>query len=432
MVKPKILVLERSAELADMIREATEGMDPAIDVVACSRVGAVTDVLQREGPFTVLFAGPSLASRSGLRRLAAIHEDCPATSILLAFSDRPDASLREIVQAGADDILRLPFDRGDLAIALERALDIGGRRLAGVAPKSVSGVTPLPVAPSVPTQAQVFTVSSATGGCGKTFLATNMALFLARHTGKRVILVDLDLQFGEVSTALRLRPNYTIYDALHRDGEDSDFDFGEHLDEFLVTHEGGFSVLAAPKDPAEADRIGPADVTRILDVLRGHCDYLVVDTPAALTEVVLAAFDVSEHLFSLATVDLPSVRNLGVFLQTLDKLRIPSDNISLILNKAERDVGLDIGQITRLFPQGFKAILPYAREVSRSINMGMPVLASDPTSEVSRKLAACLLNYLPDGDRARANEGLDQPAKNSGRFKLFGRSLSLTTAGNAS
>jgi pilus assembly protein CpaE len=432
MVKPKILVLERSAELAEMIREATEGMDPAVDVVACSRVGAVTDVLQQQGPFTVLFAGPSLASRSGLRRLAAIHEDCPATSILLAFSDRPDASLREIVQAGADDILRLPFDHDDLVIALERALDIGGRRLAGVSPKDHPGTSPLPVVPSLPTQAQVFTVSSATGGCGKTFMATNMALFLARHTAKRVILVDLDLQFGEVSTALRLRPNYTIYDALHRDGEDGDFDFGEHLDEFLVHHEGGCSVLAAPKDPAEADRIGPAEVTRILDVLRGHCDYLVVDTPAALTEIVLAAFDVSEHLFSLATVDLPSVRNLGVFLQTLDKLRIPSDNISLILNKAERDVGLDIGQITRLFPQGFKAILPYAREVSRSINMGMPVLASDPTAEVSRKLAACLLNYLPDADKARATEGFDQPVKNPGRFKLFGRSLSLTASGNAS
>jgi pilus assembly protein CpaE len=428
-VKPKILVLERSAELAESIREAAEGIDPSVEVVSCNRVGAVTDVLHSEGPFTVLFAGPSLASRSGLRRLAGLHEDCPATSIVLAFTDRPDASLREIVQAGADDILRLPFDHDDLTMALERALDIGGRRLASVTPKPQPGVIPLPVTPAAPMQAKVFTVSSATGGCGKTFMATNMALFLARHTGKRVVLVDLDLQFGEVSTALRLRPNYTIYDALQR--EEDDFDFGEHLDEFLVSHEGGFSVLAAPKDPAEADRIGPSDVTRILDVLRSHCDYLVVDTPAALTEVVLAAFDVSEHLFSLATVDLPSVRNLGVFLQTLDKLRIPSDNISLILNKAERDVGLDIGQITRLFPQGFKAILPYAREVSRSINMGMPVLASDPTAEVSRKLAACLLEYLPDAERARANAGLDQPVKNQNRFKLFGRNLHLA-AGNAS
>ena len=430
-MNPKILVLERSTDLVETIREAVETIDPSAEVVACNRVGAVSDVLLQEGPFTVLFAGPSLASRSGLRRLAAIHEDYPATSIVLAFSDRPDASLREIVQAGADDILRVPIDSDDLVIALERAIDIGSRRLAGSAPRALEGAFPLPTtASALPAQAQVFTVSSATGGCGKTFLATNMALFLARNTGKRVVLVDLDLQFGEVSTALRLRPNYTIYDALAREGDD--FDFGDHLDEFLVQHEGGFSVLAAPKDPAEADRIGPADVTRILDVLRSHCDYLVVDTPAALTEVVLAAFDVSEHLFSLATVDLPSVRNLGVFLQTLDKLRIPADNISLILNKAERDVGLDIGQITRLFPQGFKAILPYAKEVSRSINMGMPVLASDPTAEVSRKLATCLLDYLPDAERAKANEGLEMPAKNPSRFKLFGRAMHLTTAGNAS
>jgi pilus assembly protein CpaE len=425
LVKPKILVLERAEELAEEIRDAAARIEPDVEIVSCSRLGAVSDVLHREGPFTVLFAGPSLASRSGLRRLAAIHEEIPATSILLGFAERPDASLREIVQAGADDILRLPFDDDELSIALERAFDIGGRRLAGAASQPEVGVAPVPQAAAATAPARVLTVSSATGGCGKTFMATNMALFLARHTGKRVVLVDLDLQFGEVSTALRLRPNYTIYDALQRDDAGNDLDFANHLDEFLVAHEGGFSVLAAPKDPAEADRIGPADVTRILDVLRNHCDYLIVDTPAALTEVVLAAFDVSEHLFALATVDLPSVRNLGVFLQTLEKLRIPSDNISLILNKAERDVGLDIGQITRLFPQGFKAILPYAREVSRSINIGMPVLAADPTAEVSRKLANCLVEYLPDAERSRAAEQLDQPAKTQSRFKLFGRALNL-------
>jgi pilus assembly protein CpaE len=190
-------------------------------------------------------------------------------------------------------------------------------------------------------------------------------------------------------------------------------------------------VLAAPKDPAEADRIAPPDVTRVLEVLRSQADYVVVDTPAALSEVVLAAFDVSEHLFSMATVDLPSVRNMGVFLQTLEKLRIPSDNISLILNKAERDVGLDVSQIVRLFPQGFKAILPYAREVSRSINMGMPVLASDPTSEVARKLAACLVEFLPEADRAQATERLE-PARPAGLWnRILGRHLHLA-GGSAS
>ena len=417
-MKPKILVLERAAELAEQVQEVAAQVDPAAEVVACNRVGAMNDLIAREGPFTVLLAGPSLASRSGLRRVATFHEEAPWTSILLAFADRPDASLREIVQAGADDILRIPIDPDELAISLERSLEIGRLRrvVAGTGP-TVNGTAVPALAP--PGLAKVFTVSSATGGCGKTFLATNMALYLARHTRKKVVVVDLDLQFGEVSTALRLRPKYTIYDALHRGEDGEQLEFGEHLGEFLVEHEGGFSVLSAPKEPAEADRITPADVTRILEVLRTRADYVVVDTPAALTENVLAAFDLSEHLFALATVDLPSVRNLGVFLQTLDKLRIPSENISLILNKAERDVGLDINQIVRLFPQGFKAILPYAREVSRSINMGMPVLASDPTAEVSRKLAASLVEFLPEADRS--NAGDLPPVKTSSKFRLFGR-----------
>jgi pilus assembly protein CpaE len=426
-VKPKILVLERASELAEQVQEALVQIDADAEVVACNRVGAVNELIAREGPFAVLLAGPSLASRSGLRRVATLHEEAPWTSILLAFADRPDASLREIVQAGADDILRMPLDRDDLTIALERCLEIGRLRrvVAGTGATGNGAAAPQAVSSAL---AKVFTVSSATGGCGKTFLATNMALFLARHTRKRVVLVDLDLQFGEVSTALRLRPKYTIYDALHRGEDGEQLEFAEHLSEFLVPHDGGFSILSAPKEPAEADRITPADVTRIIDVLRTRADYVVVDTPAALTEIVLAAFDLSEHLFALATVDLPSVRNLGVFLQTLEKLRIPSENISLILNKAERDVGLDINQIVRLFPQGFKAILPYAREVSRSINMGMPVLASDPTSEVSRKLAASLIEFLPEADRAGA--GAVEPVKPVSRFKLFGRhSLGV---GNAS
>ncbi len=422
MRNPKILVLEKDESLASQVRGVAGELRPRPEVVACDRATAVEDAVNSDGPFDVLIAGPSLSSKTGLAALQAIHDETPGTSLVLAFNKRPDATLRDIIRTGAMDMLQLPVADKNLHDAVERAVALSRTR------PGEQGTSSPSTAPAA-NLGTVFTVSSATGGCGKTFYATNLAYYLHQYTGKRTCIVDLDLQFGEVSTALRLRPNYTIYDALQREGDD--FDFGDHLDEFLVGHEGGFSVLAAPKDPAEADRIGPADVTRILDVLRSHCDYLVVDTPAALTEVVLAAFDVSEHLFSLATVDLPSVRNLGVFLQTLDKLRIPADNISLILNKAERDVGLDIGQITRLFPQGFKAILPYAREVSRSINMGMPVLASDPTAEVSRKLAACLLEYLPDAERAKA-KGFETPVKNPSRFKLFGRAMHLTTAGNAS
>src|SRR5690606_6332493 len=134
----------------------------------------------------------------------------------------------------------------------------------------------------------------------------------------------------------------------------------------------GVFALAAPREPAEADRITPPDVTRIIEALRPRSDYIIVDTPPALAATVLVAFDMSDLLYVLATLDLPSVRNMSVFLSTLERLKVPTENIRLILNKAERDVGIDIDQVTKLFPQGFEAVLPYAKEVSRSINLGMP------------------------------------------------------------
>ena len=251
------------------------------------------------------------------------------------------------------------------------------------------------------------------------FYATNLAYFLTHYTGKRTCIVDLDLQFGEVSTALRLRPRFTIFDALQRDEEDESA-LADHIEEYMVKHDTGIYLLPAPKDPSEADRINPPDVTRIIEAIRTRFDYVIVDTPAALTEIVLAAFDLSDELFTLATLDLPSVRNMGVFLNTLDKLKIPSDHVQLILNKAEKDVGIDIEQITRLFPQGFMSVLPYAREVSKSINVGMPVMGFNPNAEVSRRIGAGLRSFLPEELQDRVPE-LNTNSHNGFLGRIFRR-----------
>src|SRR5439155_10394004 len=107
----------------------------------------------------------------------------------------------------------------------------------------------------------------------------------------------------------------------------------------------------------------------------------------------------------------PSVRNLGMFLQTLQKLRISVDNVSLVLNKIEKDVGISVDQITKLFPQGFRSTLPYAREVSRSVNVGKPILISYPETVIAHRLVAGMREFLPEGsrdrveDRSRASRG---------------------------
>lgn len=418
MRNPKILVLERSGALAEQFERVVADLRPRPEVSTATRVGVVADVLATEGPFDVLVAGPSLGTRTGLARLEVIHDELPNMQLLLAFGRRPDSALRDIVRTGAVDLVQLPVDDVVLRESITRVLDMAKKVEAPRTPAATVSVN----GSQRDTLGRVFTMSSATGGCGKTFIATNLAFLLSHYSGKRACIIDLDLQFGEVSTALRLRPRYTIHDALQRQDAD-EVDLQNHLEEYMVTHESGISVLAAPKDPAEADGIDPMDVSRIINAARSRFDYVVVDTPSALNEIVLAAFDLSDTLFTMATLDLPSVRNMGVFLSALDRLKIPNDNIKLLLNKAETDVGIDVAQVTRLFPQGFAAVLPYAKEVSKSINLGTPVLASSPNSPISKLILDGFSSLLPEADRARTAFAVPAAAANgNGRGRrLFRR-----------
>ena len=393
MRNPRILVIDREPELAGQVKALADELRPRPEVTICDRLGTAEEQVVSDGPFDVIVAGPSLATRAGLNRLQGIHDDAPAASLVLVFPDRTDVSMREVVRTGALDMLPSPVADRQLLATLERAVSVSRPVAAAAAPVFAPPKKPESLA-------TVYTVASATGGCGKTFYATNLAYFLHHHTGKPTCVIDLDLQFGEVSTALRLRPRVTIADALARDDID-EIDLADHLEDYMLPHTTGFKVLPAPRDPSEADRIHPTDVTRVIEAARRRFEYVIVDTPGALTEAVLAAFDLSDRLYVMATLDLPSVRNMSVFLNTLEKLKIPSDNINLILNKAERDVGIELSDITSLFSQGFSSVLPYAREVSKSVNLGMPILASSPNSEVASRLAAGLAPLLPETTRAR-------------------------------
>jgi pilus assembly protein CpaE len=229
---------------------------------------------------------------------------------------------------------------------------------------------------------------------------------------------------------LRLQPSYTIADVLGQE-HDEEIDLTTHIEDYLVQYEDKFWALPAPKEPSQADRITPVEVAKVLDALRTRFDYIVVDTPTALAETVLSAFDLSEHLFVMTTLDLPSVRNLGLFLQTLQKLRISSDNVSLVMNKVEKDIGIDVEQITKLFPQGFRSTLPYAKEVSRSVNMGRPILGANPESDISKRIAAGLAEFLPPEARLRSEQKPAAAGVRMGSLSRFFKRHMVQAAENA-
>lgn len=389
-----ILVHDQAGALWTKLDGLVEGLGAPVVLLRTTDPIELGRVLT-ERRVDVLVAGPGLDSRSGFARLRIIRDELPRLVLVLAMGrlDHHEANL--VIPTGAVDLFQPSAEAAEVRRALDRAIALS-RAIADPAT-----VADRPAAPATDGGLghRVITVASASGGSGKTFLATNLAWFLAAEGGRRTAIIDLDLQFGEVSSSLQLRPRYTITDLIQQ-GDEPASELEAHIEEFFERHESGVSVLAAPRSPAEADVLRPEDIARVIDAARRHYDDVIIDTSPTLSDAVLAAAKRSDELLVVATLDIPSIRNLQVLLDSLEVLGVPTDVAHLLLNKVERDGGIDLGDVAQLFPNGFDASLPYAREAQQALNAGRPVMAHRPDSPIARELAATLARLLPDDRRA--------------------------------
>jgi pilus assembly protein CpaE len=225
----------------------------------------------------------------------------------------------------------------------------------------------------------VVTVFSAKGGCGKTTLASNLAAALAEGGRREVCLIDLDLNFGDVAIVLQLFPAHTLADAVP---------LVETLDlpavtALLTPHSPGLSALVAPVEPGTAETVPASLITTIISLLREQFAYVVIDTPPAFTDHVLAAFDQSDLIALLATLDIPALKNLKLTLETLDLLNYPRERLRVVLNRADSKVGLALSEVEKTLKVPIALHIPSSRAVPASINRGVPILLDDPNHPVS-------------------------------------------------
>jgi len=320
----------------------------------------------------VAVLGPSCSTPDGLAAAEKLIGDRPEIGAILIAPELSTELFRQALRAGIRDVLPAPVDTAQLTEAVRRVVET----LAAAKPTA-------PGFGAAADLGQVITVFSTKGGAGKSVLAANLAVILARRTDKPVVLVDADLQFGDVAVMLKLAPQHTIVDAV---GSIDRLD-PSLLQNLLVRHEpSGVFVLPAPLEPAFADQIGADEMVRIVEMLRTFAAYVIIDTPAYFNDVVLGLIEISDDVLLVAGMDIPNIKNVKIGLQTLRLLNTPMSKLRLVLNRANSKVKLDVGEVERTLQVKADSLIPSDVVVPQSVNKGTPVVLDAPKSGVARAI----------------------------------------------
>jgi pilus assembly protein CpaE len=365
------LLLETGPVSADSVQFAL----PSPVVTIESVPAAMRHLADNRGEL-LLVVGPDVDQGSALELAEQLRIERPEVGVVLMRRRLDVTVLAHSLRAGVREVAGAD-DHAGLSEACRRSLELS-RRMLGVSGAAGSR------------EARVVTVFSAKGGCGKTTVATNVAAALAAGGRSSVCLLDLDLAFGDVAIALQLVPARTAIDAVAMSGSIDEMGASS-----LVTpHSKGLDAICAPLEPGEAERIPASTVVELLRVLRRMYDYIVIDTPPAFTEHVLASFDVSDVYILLATLDIPALKNLRLTLDMLDVLGYPRESWQVVLNRSDSRVGLSVDDVTRTLRVPLATQIPSSRSVSASINKGVPIVLDEPKHPVSAAIKQLVERHI--------------------------------------
>jgi pilus assembly protein CpaE len=383
------ILWESNEQLVANVKVALGG-----DVTVVSGAPTAQRAVLGDAHVNLLVIGPGVGLDPALEVAANIRLERPEAGVVLMRSRLDVSVLSDAARAGVREVVSAD-DLGALTDACRRSQQLSAR--LGAATGEVA-------------EGRLVTVFSAKGGCGKTTVSTNVSAALARQ-GARVLLVDLDLAFGDVAIALGLDPARTSADAVAMEG---------HLDpdglaSVVTRHQSGLDVLAAPKHPSDADAIKPALVNEVLRVAKRLYDVVVVDTPPAFTEHVMGAFDASDLTITLATLDILAVKNLKLALETMDLLGLPSELRMVVLNRADTGNGLSIADVAAAIGRDVEAQIPESHEVSAAANRGVPIVLQSPKHPVSVAIRALATGRVlppdPATEAARTGRRADRAAR---------------------
>ncbi len=364
LTENNLLVVDENDEFIDQAKRLFDGRLPT--------ARTINDALaaMESGQLRMVILGPSFAREEALGGVKQLRLQDPTLISLIVAESVTANLLRAAMRAGVSDVIEAPLTEEKIEQAITQ-FSSDMLKLRSAAEARAEGASD---------RGRVITVMSAKGGSGKTVTATNLGVLLAREPGTKVCLVDADLQFGDVCLVLQLEPKFTVVNAaaeLHRLDQ-------QLIDSILTPHPSGLKVLAAPLEPAFADDITTAGLLQIIEVLRGMFDYVIIDTASMMDELLLSLLETSDQILMVVDMDLPSVKNAKLALETLRLLKFPTNKVSLVLNRSNAKARLDDREIEGALKSEIQARIPSDGSVAASVNEGRPVVESAPKSKVAK------------------------------------------------
>jgi pilus assembly protein CpaE len=322
--------------------------------------------LQSRPDESVVVLGPSVNLIAAASLAETLRVTQPALSVILVRQRVDTSVLGDALRSGMREVVE-QRDLTGLSLAVRR-----GHVL-------YEALTASSARSDQPAGGRLVTVFSAKGGVGKTTVSTNLAMSLSL-LGHRVCLVDLDLGSGDVAITLQLFPVHTIVDALALPGEIGP----EELTPLLTKYSDNLWTLLAPNAPELNGSMERHLIGNILTQLKQSFEYVVVDSPPAFDDHVLQAFDHSDLLLLLLTLDIPALKNLKITLDTLHLLNFPREKYRIVLNRADSKVGLTPAEVEKTLKEKISASIPSSPDVPASVNRGQAIVDSQPKHPISQ------------------------------------------------
>jgi pilus assembly protein CpaE len=355
--------------------------------------------LQAQSADVLVVACQGREDDRSLQIIDGAHRAAPDVPIIVLSAASPNGFLRRAFEVGAADMAIFPQTKEQLRFAMSKA--IARRPGYGASGERREG--------------RLICVLGPKGGTGKTLTSCNLATALAL-AGQKVLVIDLDLQFGDVALTLGLPPEKTMYDLAVSGGSLDE----DKLADYVMTHQTGVDVLLAPARPDQASAITIELLRDVLVIARHQYDHVIADTPPGFTAEVIATIDASSDLVMVGTLDSLSLKNTKLGLETLSLMDYDESKIQLVLNRADTRVGISQHDVVSVLGSEPDIFIPSDREIPRAVNEGVPIVLSRPQSFAAsafHDLAALFITAEAAAEAAHRPEPKRAPALSFFRLK---------------